>query len=79
MDETVPMMAQEPKEVKMNMMEKDEDQEEEEMDCKCCPCKCCQCSRAPIKFCCCDVTSYCLLCTFIPVGILLLLLILILI
>ena len=83
MDEMAAMLAEEPKDVQMNMMENKEgdsaDRDDEEVDCKCCYCKCCHCSRQPIKCCCCDVTMYCLLCTFIPIGIILLILILILI
>ena len=81
MDDTVPMMADEPKDVQMNMMEKmedDVDRDEEELDCKCCYCTCCHCSRKPIKCCCCDVTMYCLCCTFIPLGIFFIILLLIL-
>ena len=80
-DDKQPMLAadqKEPKDVMMNMME-DGDKDDEDVDCKCCYCKCCHCSRQPIKCCCCNVTSYCLLCTFIPLGIILLILILLLI
>ena len=77
MEETAPMMG-EVKDVTMNMMEKkDQDQDDDEdMDCKCCYCSCCHCRKKPICTCCCDWTMYCLLCTVIPLGILLLLIIL---
>ena len=77
---------QEVREVKMNLMYeggaksqgKDSDGEED-VDCKCCYCKCCHCSKKPVRVCCCDMTMQCILCTFIPIGIVLLLLIFVLI